>query len=98
MSDHDLVRVLNRLADLLRQSGKNRQAEWFRLRLEVITRPTATTEDVEAIKKELAKTTRGMGSLNDLVLRPDADSGLDKTVANQQLGELAEELYQLTRY
>lgn len=90
-----LTLVLGELAELLDASGESAKADRVRAMLSALASPMDENQ-YRILREELARWTRGMGSLNDLVLRPALGASLDKTQANERLGRLTDELYELT--
>lgn len=97
MSTSELRDVLADIIDLLGQTGHEDRARWLAERLALLSDATATVDAQEYARTELHGVVLGMGGLMDLVPRPESSSRWTASVARQQLDELADRLYALTK-
>jgi hypothetical protein len=88
--------VADRLVELLKDFGQAREADSLGILLDEFRR-AKTFEDVRVARHRLHRSTIGMGSLSDLLLRPSPGSASSKEEANAKLAQLTNELFRLTK-
>lgn len=97
MSTSELRDVLADIIDILDETGHAERARWLAERLSVLNDHSATPDAQEHVRLEIHGIVLGMGGLMDLEPRPDSSSRRTAAVARQQLDELADRLYVLTK-
>jgi hypothetical protein len=96
MNKDETVTVLRQIGELLHECRQPNEARTVENGIQTVA-GVASQEEWDVVKQELHRATIGMGSLNDLVLRPPAGSQWTKERANMRLGQLADELYSPTK-
>jgi hypothetical protein len=94
-TDDAFLSVLDDLTALLRACGELDQANWVEER-KARAETANNGADVEEVKHEVRGVLAGMGSLSDLYLDPNPESGLGKDEARRRQFELVDRLDELT--
>ena len=94
MTDVALVDALDELASLLRACNQVDQATWTEERR--VRAASASDDELAEVKKEVRGILAGMGSLSDLYLVPEPESGMDEAEARRRQFDLLDRLDALT--
>jgi len=95
MSDEEIVDVVRQITELLERFKRRDKANWLSEHLDA----ALTTPDFEwsVFRSQLHRLTIGMGSLSDIYLKAPEGSGQDEKEANNELHELTQTLWRLTK-
>ncbi len=65
----NIIKILIEIIDLLNQTKWIKQAEWYKLKLELLIKTDESSYEFDCLLKEIDSSISGMGSFSDLPMK-----------------------------